>query len=136
MKKLKLLKTQLLIAGLSLLFLFPAVGLAATTDIQNNMCGGANLSLESGGKCKGTTEKAESDINKLISQIVNVLSIIVGIVAVIMIIYGGFRYITSGGESGSVTTAKNTILYAILGLVIVAIAQFIVKFILHKITTK
>jgi hypothetical protein len=51
-----------------------------------------------------------------------------------MIIYGGFRYITSGGESGSISSAKNTILYAIIGLIIVALAQFIVKFILAKAT--
>ena len=52
-----------------------------------------------------------------------------------MIIYGGFRYITSGGDSGKVTGAKNTIIYAVIGLVIVVLAQVIVKFILDKATT-
>jgi hypothetical protein len=51
-----------------------------------------------------------------------------------MIIFGGFKYITSGGESGNVTSAKNTIIYAVIGLVIVAFAQFIVQFVLGKIT--
>jgi hypothetical protein len=58
----------------------------------------------------------------------------VGIIAVIMIVYGGFRYITSGGDATKVTSARNTILYAIIGLIIVALAQFIVKFVLKKAT--
>jgi hypothetical protein len=51
-----------------------------------------------------------------------------------MIIIGGFRYITSGGKQESVTSAKNTILYAIIGLVIVALAQIIVRFVLSNST--
>jgi len=47
-----------------------------------------------------------------------------------MIIFGGFKYITSGGDAGGVTGAKNTILYAIVGLVIVALAQVIVRFVI------
>jgi len=50
---------------------------------------------------------------------------------VIMIIVGGFRYITSGGESGNVSGAKNTLIYAIVGLVIVALAQIIVHYVLN-----
>jgi hypothetical protein len=52
-----------------------------------------------------------------------------------MIIYGGFRYITSGGDSGRVGNAKNTLIYAIIGLVIVALAQLIVHFVLNQATT-
>ena len=52
-----------------------------------------------------------------------------------MIIVGGFRYITSGGNDTSVTSAKNTILYAIIGLVVVALAQLIVRFTLSKLTS-
>jgi Flp pilus assembly pilin Flp len=67
-----------------------------------------------------------------VAFIINVFSWIIGAVSVIMIIYGGFRYITSGGDSNGVTAAKNTILYAIIGLVIVALAQIIVNFVLNK----
>jgi len=56
------------------------------------------------------------------------------VVAVIMIIIGGFRYITSGGNDTSITSAKNTILYAVIGLVIVALAQVLVHFVLRNIT--
>ncbi len=51
-----------------------------------------------------------------------------------MIIIGGLKYITSAGESSNVTSAKNTIMYAIIGLVIVALAQFIVRFVFERVT--
>ena len=76
---------------------------------------------------------AEDAVDGLIVDVINIISIVVGVVAVIMIIIGGFKYITSGGDSGNVTGAKNTILYAVIGLVIVALAQIIVRFVLDRI---
>ncbi len=117
----------------------PPVPPATSEETKANLCSGANLEFSGG--VGDTARQCNRDgnpqgkINDLVTQIVNVFSILVGIVAVIMIIYGGFRYITSGGDSGNVTTAKNTILYAIVGLVIVAFAQIIVKFVLNKSTT-
>lgn len=75
-----------------------------------------------------------SDINDTIPTIINFFLAIIGAVAVIMIIIGGFRYVTSGGDSGSVTSAKNTIIYAIIGLTVVAMAQFIMQFVHNQIT--
>jgi uncharacterized membrane protein len=63
---------------------------------------------------------------------INILSVVVGVIAVIMIIVGGFRYITSGGASEKVTSAKNTIMYAVIGLIIVALSQVIVQFVLDQ----
>jgi hypothetical protein len=56
----------------------------------------------------------------------------VGFVAVIMIIIGGLKYVTYSGDSSNINSAKNTILYAVVGLVVVALAQIIVKFVLAK----
>lgn len=75
---------------------------------------------------------AGSNVNDIVATVINIFSWVVGVVSVIMIIYGGFKYITSGGDAGGVTAAKNTILYAIVGLVIVALAQVIVQFVLTK----
>ena len=75
--------------------------------------------------------QGNSSLASIAKTIVNIFSLLVGIVSVIMIIYGGFRYITSGGESGAVGNAKNTIIYAIIGLVIVALSQVIVHFVLN-----
>lgn len=77
---------------------------------------------------------AEDQINALITAVINIFSLVVGVISVIMIIIGGLKYITSGGDSGNVTNAKNTILYAIIGLVIVALAQVIVRFVIERIT--
>jgi hypothetical protein len=105
-----------------------------TSDIQNSLCAGANLDVTSNCQSGITSQDATAKINDLIADVINIFSLVVGVVSVIMIIYGGFRYITSGGESNSVSSAKNTILYAIIGLVIVALAQFIVRFVLGRVT--
>lgn len=75
---------------------------------------------------------ATDNVNRIITTVINLFSLIVGVVSVIMIIVGGFKYITSGGDSGKVTSAKDTILYAVVGLIVVAFAQLIVKFVLEK----
>ena len=113
----------------------PAFAQDAQQQINNGLCAGSNLEFtENPGQCNVAATDATSKINDIIHTIVNLLSAIVGVVAVIMIIVGGFRYITSGGNDTSVTSAKNTILYAIIGLVVVALAQFIVQFVLNKVT--
>ena len=86
---------------------------------------GTNVSCEN----EGQTQNKLGDLAK---NIVNLFSFIVGAVAVIMIIYGGFRYITSGGGAESVGSAKKTLIYAIIGLIIVALAQIIVQFVLSQ----
>jgi hypothetical protein len=66
---------------------------------------------------------------------VNILLFLIGAVAVIMIIFGGFRYVISGGDSSAVTSAKNTILYAIIGLIIAALAYAIIDFVLNTLVS-
>lgn len=102
-------------------------------DINAGLCAGANLDINNP-DCVGGTD-ATTKINNLIKAIINLLSIVVGVVAVIMIIIGGLRYITSGGSDTGVTSAKNTILYAIIGLIIVALAQLLVRFVLRQVTS-
>lgn len=69
----------------------------------------------------------------VINQFTNIILYIVGFISVVMLIWGGIRYIISGGDSKKITDAKNTILYAILGLVIVFFAYAIVNFVLNAI---
>jgi hypothetical protein len=114
--------------------LIPAVASAA--DINGCLSQGTDLTTGSGTACTaGDNATGTQKIQDIVTLVVNIFSIVVGIVAVIMILVGGFKYITSGGDSGNITSAKNTIVYAIIGLVIVALAQFIVKFVLDKVTT-
>ncbi len=114
--------------------LAPAAVFAQSDATTPGLCSGADLKFESSPSGSCDAGGSEDKLNELVTQIVNIFSVVVGIVAVIMIILGGFKYITSGGDSGNVTGAKNTILYAIIGLVVVALAQFIVKFVLGKAT--
>ena len=68
------------------------------------------------------------------TKISNTLLLIIGIISVVMLIYGGFRYIISGGDNKKVADAKNTILYAIIGLIISLLAYAIINFVITAIT--
>lgn len=136
---------QIIIATIVLAFAAIATSLAMPVTshaqgtgqhkIRDSLCGSADdLSLSAGESCAAVAQSSESGLNDLITNVVNIFSAVVGIVAVIMIIFGGFRYITSGGDSNNVSGAKNTILYAIVGLIIVALAQIIVRFVLGAAT--
>lgn len=100
---------------------------AAAETARDQVCQGVNAAAGGSGGCTDT-----GDVNKIIKVVINTFSVVVGVVAVIMIIVAGFKYITSGGDSGSISSAKNTLIYAIVGLVVVALAQGIVRFVLSR----
>lgn len=132
-----MLRKILLSVSIALAAIMPlafAGGAYAAEGIQQNLCAGANLNVNTDCNSGGITDaEAQQRINDILHSVINLFSLVVGIVSVIMIIFGGLKYITSGGDSGNVGSAKNTILYAIIGIVIVALAQFIVRFVLTKI---
>lgn len=68
----------------------------------------------------------------LFEDILNILTYVVGAVAVIMIVVSGLMYVLSAGDSNNVSRAKNTLLYAVVGLVIAMLAQGIVAFVLTE----
>ena len=70
----------------------------------------------------------------IFSTITDVLLFVLGAISVIMIIIGGLRYVVSGGNSNNVTAAKNTILYAIVGVIIAMLAYAIINFVLGSFT--
>lgn len=106
------------------------------SDIGSNVASGANQAAgdTSNSIGCGDTGVNGTSVGNIAQSAVKIFSIVVGAVAIIMIIYGGFRYITSGGDSGRVGSAKNTLIYAIVGLIIVALAQLIVHFVLNQST--
>lgn len=67
------------------------------------------------------------------TQFTNIALYIIGAISVIMLIWGGLRYILSGGDNKKITDAKNTILYAVIGLIIAVLAFSIVNFVLNAI---
>lgn len=130
MKKLiqRIILSLSLVAGLSLAVV-PAMATAQTKD---DICQGIGLTSGASG-C--TTPAGSPDVSSTIEDVINILSIVVGVVAVIMVIVGGLKYILSSGDSNQVNSAKNTILFALVGLVIVALAQVIVIFVLDEVTS-
>ncbi len=63
----------------------------------------------------------------LVIQITNIIVGIVGSVAVLALIYGGLRYVISAGNEDDIEKAKNIIMYAIIGIVVIIIAYVIVQ---------
>ena len=66
----------------------------------------------------------------IFTTLTNTMLFAIGALSVVMLIIGGFRYVVSSGNESSVTNAKNTILYAIIGLVIALLAYAAINFIL------
>lgn len=131
MKKIKAILTTIGVLSFALL---PAVGfaqLAVAQDIPGNLECGTELGAI-GGDCTPTGET--TSVTDIVRKVINILSWVVGVISVIMIIIAGFKYVTSGGAEANVKGAKNTILYAIIGLVIVALAQVIVRFVLSNVS--
>jgi hypothetical protein len=95
-----------------------AVHAAPADDISNGV-------QSIGGKSAGA-----DDLNKGIKNVTNVLLFLLGAIAVIMIIIGGIRYATSNGDAGAIKGAKDTILYACIGLAVALLAYAIVNFVL------
>ncbi|MBA3758807.1 hypothetical protein H0X10_04245 [Candidatus Saccharibacteria bacterium] len=129
-----LIKKALLLTSLITSLLIPAglptlASAAIDEEARNAACEGLGAA---GSDCD---KFAAEPINDIVATVVNILSFIVGAVAVIMIIVAGFKYVTSGGDSNSISGAKSTLLYAIVGLIIVAMAQFLVKFVFDRVTT-
>ena len=113
-------------------------GLLLGDLIEEAACNGVRLS-ENADECKdadarkATYDSASTKLEKAIKAIINLLSIIAGIIAVIMLIVNGLRFITAAGDSNAITSARNGVIYALVGLTIAVLAQVIVRFVLTRI---
>lgn len=68
----------------------------------------------------------------LIKTVVNVLLWAVGILSVIMIIFSGFRYITSAGDASKTKSAQSTLTYSVVGLIVAIMAYAIVNMVTNR----
>jgi hypothetical protein len=121
-----LLVVPMMVLGFSVLA--PAASAACVPGQMSIDCG-ADSAQGNGqpGSLFGDSTTGEEGLFK---KIVNILLFIIGAIAVIMLIIGGIRYVTSGGDQNHVTAAKNTILYAIIGIVVAVLAFAVVNFVL------
>lgn len=97
-------------------------------------CDTGTLSLSSGADCARGNEQPENLFGEggIFQVVTNILLFLIGAVSVIMLIFGGIRYVVSGGESTAVANAKNTILYAIVGILIAFLAYAAVNFVITQ----
>lgn len=124
---------------LLLLTLFTAVSMstavatlpAMAADASKDSACSALNQLDPSQGC--SDDEAGGAVGRLVASIVNILSLLVGIAAVIMIIVSGFKYVTAAGDSNAIASAKSTLIYALVGLVIAALAQVIVRFVLSSV---
>lgn len=102
---------------------------AANCDVSGSI---QNDPLNGGAQCSQPTNTS-SDLfgtGGIFTKITNVLLFIIGAISVIMLIIGGIRYVVSGGDSSAVTAAKNTILYAVIGIIVALLAYALVNFVI------
>ena len=119
---------------LSSLLIIPLMALGVSTVFHSDVAGASDMTL-SGGVSNSQGEGVPGELtgsDGVFEIVVNVLLFIIGAVSVIMLIYGGIRYTTSGGNANSVTAAKNTIMYSIVGLIIAILAFAVVNFVVKQ----
>ena len=126
-------KKILLAFGLVFAFATPVVMTSNVLDNQAHAEGAADL-IQKGADSTG--QKDSRSAGDLAKDFVNIMLFAVGILAVIMLIWGGIRYVLSGGDSGAVSSAKKTILYAVVGLIVAILAYAIVNFVITTIAKK
>ena len=106
-----------------------------TTDIENSLCSGAQLTVQEQTNCDDKAQEAATRIDETIARVLNIFSVVAGAAAVFMLIYAGIRYIVSGGNDGGIKSAKSTMIYAIVGMILVALSQTIVHFVLGNLAS-
>lgn len=123
--------TVLIILGMQSPVHAQTPGASSTTSGFSSSAAGSQV-CSGVGEVSGQTgcSSNTSGLDKIIGTVVDILSSIVAIAAVIMIVVAGLRFVISGGESQKIAGARNTIIFALIGLVVVALAQVIVHFVL------
>ena len=123
------------IAAIVLAFLsvIPAPTAMAAQDLFTQACSGAADSAVCKSKAEGTNRQ---DAATKVGNVINIILLILGIMAVIMIIYGGFRYVLSNGDEAGVKSGRNTILYAVIGLIVAIMSYGIVSFVISRLQSQ
>lgn len=105
--------------------LAPTASAQGACDPNSGIAGGVN--------CANPGDSVPQTLfgqGSIFTTIVNILLFLIGAISVIMLIIGGVRYTTSAGDSKGVEGAKNTIMYAIIGLVVAFLAFAVVNWVL------
>ncbi len=104
----------------------------AGTNVFNDACKKPGTQNSAICKDKGTTTNPLTGSNGLIVKITQIIAIIAGAAAVLVIIISGLRFVLSDGDSSQATNARNSILYAVVGLIIIVIAASIISLVMSN----
>ena len=119
--------------GVGASLLFAGVGAVPAYAQDCNISDG---SIRTGLECAVDEDQKNTKLfdsqNGLFQRITNILLFLVGAISVIMLIIGGIRYVISAGDQNAVTGAKNTIMYAIIGVIVALVAYGAIDFILGQ----
>lgn len=127
-----------LMAGFALLTFVPSLALAQAdgTTPRDTRYGldtvGANLN---GQLPYAGSEEAGEKLPVIVGNIVRIILGLLGLIFLILVIYGGLRWMTAQGDSGAIESARDTIVHAVIGLVIVLSAYTITAFVFDKLGT-
>lgn len=124
----RLFLTLSLVATLSGAIGFAAPALAV--DPLDNACKGA---ANKAAVCEEDKQETISGRGGILYRVTQLISAIAGVAAVIAMIVGGFMYVLAGGDAAKAATARNTLIYAAVGLVVIVLAQSIISFVVNRI---
>jgi hypothetical protein len=114
---------------------------ASASGSQGNDAGGSGGSVNNNAACDGLdqlggtscgNDAGQSAVGNVAARVVTIMSYVAGIIAIIMVVVSGIRYTTSGGDSAKVGAAKTALIYALIGIAVAALAQFLVHFVLSQ----
>lgn len=127
MKRLRLAFVALFAAALC----FAPAAPVMAVDVFKDACQGA--AAKSSPACQTTGANPFTGPNGTLQKVTNIISYLAGIAAVIMLIVGGLMYVLSNGDSSKISTAKTTVIYAVVGLVVVVAARAIILFFINEV---
>lgn len=120
--------TKILTAGMLMVGLLGVFTPAVSAANGINICSNGN---ENSVYCKNKNT-GETQVNGIIKTIVEVLLTAVGVISIIMIVIGGIMFALSSGDAQKAAKARNTVLYAVVGLAVSLFASAIVNFVFNR----
>lgn len=140
MRKLRFTNISMAIIIAIIILVVPSVVSAASVDINKDVCNNVPAGGSPPSFCKDqigdSSDPNQNPIygpNGIVTKVVNILSMMVGVAAVLFIMVAGFRFIISGHSSEEINKQREYIIYALIALVIIAVAQLMVRYVLLQI---
>lgn len=126
-------KSIVLALGMLVACALPA-SLLLAGNVSAATCNTPTECASDGAKTTTDSSARGATLPERLKDIVNILLFVLGAIAVIIIVIGGLRYVLSSGDAGAIKGAKDTILYAIVGLIVALLAYAIVNFVITQFT--